>query len=120
VKHKAYKIRLRDGGYSKGGSEAGRGPRGKVWVSKQALSSHVTLVTEAWAQRLSDPHSSPHPSPHPYEGAAALDLVAGDEAPVDVQGAIEKLLVRWGSLPHRAKRLATLQAYLLDRVHGAT
>jgi hypothetical protein len=115
VKHKAYKIRFPDGGYSTGGSEPIRGPRGKVWVSKQALSSHVTLVTEAWAQRLSDPHSSPHP----YEGAAALDLVAGDEAPVDVQGAIEKLLVRWGSLPHRAERLATLQAYLQDRAHDA-
>ena len=105
LKVEAFKIRFPNQKYSGGRSEPQQAPRGKVWSSKQALSSHITLVTETWFNLSSGKLGS-----HPYEDAVILDLVQNTEDPLDWRASVERLAAKlqdplryWNSDSHRAK-----------------
>jgi len=105
LKVEAFKIRFPNQKYSGGKSEPQQAPRGKVWSSKQALSSHITLVTETWFNL-----NSPNLGQHPYKDAVVLDLVQGTEYPLDWRASAERLAAKlqdplryWNSESHKAK-----------------
>jgi hypothetical protein len=114
-KVQAYKVRFPDQTYSRGGATPFCASRGKVWSSEQGLSSHITLVTETWAEGYH--HNPPISVPHPYDGAEILDLVAGTETPVDVETSVKKRIAKiegWHSAG-RVNQIVALKAYLQGR-----
>ena len=80
-----FKIKSPTGLYSTGGDTPSWSKKGKVWSSKGALSSHITLVSDRWAS-AGLPHGWPRKEPtamppHPYEGCEVITLVFQSIAP---------------------------------------
>ena len=117
-KHVAVKIRFPNNTFSRGGASpdaATASTRGKIWGSAGALSNHLTLVTNTWAEEQDS--STLSDKPHPYRDAVLVDLISQTEVQLDVQASIERLIAKlvaycdqWDSELNRSKIFA-LRSY---------
>lgn len=83
----AYKIRMADGKFSRGGTDLLRGlgsKKGKAWASRGALKAHIRLIYTYCYPKYKNPRRQ-YPE-WPYEGARVVgfEVVDGEVNTIDV------------------------------------